>query len=105
MTHCDSFFQARQVLGDNFCQTPQFDQENLKKSCASPRLDDLHSFRRGRRQSEPPELYTPEKSRKTLPLLLEGTLPYRRTRRQSGTRRCSYSFSRSSGPTEPKPRT
>ncbi|XP_047247810.1 mucin-5AC isoform X3 [Girardinichthys multiradiatus] len=75
--------KARQVLGDNFCQTPQFDQENPKKSCASPRLDDLHSFRRGRRQSEPPELYTPEKSRKTLPLLLEGTLPYRRTRRQS----------------------
>ncbi|KAK5602719.1 hypothetical protein CRENBAI_002500 [Crenichthys baileyi] len=77
--------KARQVLGDNFCQTPQFDQENLKKSCASPRLDDLHSFRRGRRQSEPPELllYTPEKSRKSLPLLLEGTLPYRRTRRQS----------------------
>uniref|UniRef100_A0A3B4WXZ2 DH domain-containing protein n=1 Tax=Seriola lalandi dorsalis TaxID=1841481 RepID=A0A3B4WXZ2_SERLL len=35
---------------------------------------------------EPPELlmYTPEKSRKSLPLLLEGNLPYRRTRRQSG---------------------
>ncbi|KAM4743238.1 pleckstrin homology domain-containing family G member 2 isoform 2-T4 [Anableps anableps] len=77
--------KARQVLGDNFCHSPQFDQENLKKSCASPRLDDLHGFHRGRRQSEPPELllYTPEKSRKGLPLLLEGTLPYRRTRRQS----------------------
>ncbi|KAM4590257.1 uncharacterized protein plekhg2 [Fundulus diaphanus] len=77
--------KARQVLGDNFCQSPQFDQETLKKSCASPRLDDLHGFHRGRRQSEPPELllYTPEKSRKGLPLLLEGSLPYRRTRRQS----------------------
>lgn len=38
---------------------------------------------------EPPELlmYTPEKSRKSLPLLLEGNLPYKRTRRQSGTQR------------------
>ncbi|XP_054455178.1 serine/arginine repetitive matrix protein 2 [Anoplopoma fimbria] len=77
--------KARQVLGDNFCQTPQFDQDNLKKSSASPRPDDVHGFHRGRRQSEPPELlmYTPEKSRKTLPLLLDGNLPYRRTRRQS----------------------
>ncbi|XP_040903084.1 serine-rich adhesin for platelets isoform X3 [Toxotes jaculatrix] len=79
--------KARQVLGDNFCQSPQFDQDNLKKSSASPRLDDIHGYHRGRRQSgqEPPELlmYTPEKSRKSLPLLLEGNLPYRRTRRQS----------------------
>ncbi|XP_044057476.1 mucin-5AC isoform X3 [Siniperca chuatsi] len=79
--------KARQVLGDNFCQSPQFDQDNLKKSSASSRLDDIHSYHRGRRQSgqEPPELlmYTPEKSRKSLPLLLEGNLPYRRTRRQS----------------------
>ncbi|XP_029374353.1 uncharacterized protein plekhg2 isoform X2 [Echeneis naucrates] len=77
--------KARQVLGDNFCQSPQFDQDNLKKSSASPRLDDIYSYHRGRRQSEPPELlmYTPEKSRKSLPLLLEGNLPYRRTRRQS----------------------
>ncbi|XP_035535561.1 uncharacterized protein plekhg2 [Morone saxatilis] len=77
--------KARQVLGDNFCQSPQFDQDNLKKS--SSRLDDIHGYHRGRRQSgqEPPELlmYTPEKSRKGLPLLLEGNLPYRRTRRQS----------------------
>lgn len=29
-------------------------------------------------------MYTPEKSRKSLPLLLEGNLPCRRTRRQSG---------------------
>lgn len=29
-------------------------------------------------------MYTPEKSRRGLPLLLEGNLPYRRTRRQSG---------------------
>ncbi|XP_034557524.1 pleckstrin homology domain-containing family G member 3, partial [Notolabrus celidotus] len=77
--------KARQVLGDNFCQSPQFDQENLKKSSALSRFDDIHSYHRGRRQSEPPELlmYTPEKSRKSLPLLLEGNLPYRRTRRQS----------------------
>ncbi|XP_054868247.1 pleckstrin homology domain-containing family G member 2 isoform X2 [Amphiprion ocellaris] len=77
--------KARQVLGDNFCQTPQFDQENLKKSTGSPRLNDIHGFHRGRRQSEPPELlmFTPEKSRKSLPLLLDGNLPYRRSRRQS----------------------
>uniref|UniRef100_A0A8C2WW62 Pleckstrin homology domain containing, family G (with RhoGef domain) member 2 n=1 Tax=Cyclopterus lumpus TaxID=8103 RepID=A0A8C2WW62_CYCLU len=75
--------KARQVLGDHFCQTPQFHQDDQKK--ASPRPDDLHGFHRGRRQSEPPELlmYTPEKSRKSLPLLLEGNLPYRRSRRQS----------------------
>uniref|UniRef100_A0A8D2ZT69 Pleckstrin homology domain containing, family G (with RhoGef domain) member 2 n=1 Tax=Scophthalmus maximus TaxID=52904 RepID=A0A8D2ZT69_SCOMX len=81
--------KARQVLGDNFCQSPQFDQDHLKRSSASPRLDDFHGFHRGRRQSEPPELltYTPEKSRKSLPLLLEGNLPYRRTRRQSGRQR------------------
>ncbi|XP_041851116.1 pleckstrin homology domain-containing family G member 3 isoform X2 [Melanotaenia boesemani] len=77
--------KARQVLGDGFCHSPQLDQEHLKKPAASPRLDDIHSYHRGRRQSEPPELllYTPEKSRKSLPLLLEGNLPYRRTRRQS----------------------
>ncbi|XP_029923211.1 mucin-5AC-like isoform X3 [Myripristis murdjan] len=76
--------KARQVLGDNFCQSPQFDQENLKKSSASPRLDDIQAYHRGRRQSEPPELltFTPEKTRKSLPLLLEGNM-YRRTRRQS----------------------
>ncbi|XP_059188093.1 uncharacterized protein plekhg2 [Centropristis striata] len=76
--------KARQVLGDNFCQSPQFDHD-LKKSSTSPRFDDIHGYHRGRRQSEPPELlmYTPEKSRKSLPLLLEGNLPYRRTRRQS----------------------
>ncbi|XP_037533830.1 pleckstrin homology domain-containing family G member 3, partial [Nematolebias whitei] len=58
--------KARQVLGDNFCQTPQFEQDNLTKLCASPRLDDAHGSHRGRRQSEPSELllYTPEKSRK-----------------------------------------
>ncbi|XP_027136068.1 mucin-12 isoform X2 [Larimichthys crocea] len=75
--------KARQVLGDNFCQSPQFDQD--KKSSTLSRLDDIHGYHRGRRQSEPPEvlMYTPEKSRKSLPLLLEGNLPYRRTRRQS----------------------
>ncbi|XP_019723319.1 uncharacterized protein LOC109514554 isoform X2 [Hippocampus comes] len=78
--------KARQVLGDNICQSPQFEHDHLKKfSSASPRPDDVHAYRRGRRQSEPPQLltYTPEKSRKSLPLLLEGSLPYRRTRRQS----------------------
>ncbi|XP_036817023.1 uncharacterized protein LOC110503626 isoform X1 [Oncorhynchus mykiss] len=71
--------KARQVLGDNFCQSPQFDQDRLKKS--SPRCDEYH---RGRRQSEPPEfIYTPEKAKKSLPLLLEGNLSYRRGRRQS----------------------
>ncbi|XP_010892139.2 uncharacterized protein plekhg2 isoform X1 [Esox lucius] len=68
--------KARQVLGDS-CRSPQFDQEHVN----SPRCDDYH---RGRRQSEPPELiYTPEKAKKTLPLLLEGNLSYRRGRRQS----------------------
>ncbi|TKS80563.1 Pleckstrin -like proteiny domain-containing family G member 3 [Collichthys lucidus] len=77
--------KARQVLGDSFCQSPQFDQDHLKKSSTLSRLDDIHGYHRGRRQSEPPEvlMYTPEKSRKSLPLLLEGNLPYRRTRRQS----------------------
>nr|XP_057935580.1 pleckstrin homology domain-containing family G member 3 isoform X2 [Doryrhamphus excisus] len=77
--------KARQVLGDNFCQSPHLDQDHLTKSSASPHLDDIHTYHRGRRQSEPPELpmYTPEKSRKGLPLLLEGNLPYRRSRRQS----------------------
>ncbi|XP_046718873.1 uncharacterized protein plekhg2 isoform X1 [Silurus meridionalis] len=76
--------KARQVLGDNFCQSPQYEQEPTRKPVPSPRLDDAHGFQRGRRQSEPPEfIYTPEKAKKSLPLLLEGNLPYRRGRRQS----------------------
>ncbi|XP_072248681.1 pleckstrin homology domain-containing family G member 3 [Leuresthes tenuis] len=77
--------KARQVLGDTFCQSPQLDQDHPRRSSASLRPDDIHGYHRGRRQSEPPELllYTPEKSRKSLPLLLEGNLPGRRTRRQS----------------------
>ncbi|XP_043114715.1 uncharacterized protein plekhg2 isoform X2 [Puntigrus tetrazona] len=76
--------KARQVLGDNFCQSPQFDQEPIRKPMPSPRLDDVHNYHRGRRQSEPPEfIYTPEKAKKSLPLLLEGNLPYKRGRRQS----------------------
>ncbi|KAM9468829.1 uncharacterized protein Hap1MRO34_013413 isoform 2-T2 [Clarias gariepinus] len=76
--------KARQVLGDNFCQSPQFEHEPTRKPVPSPRLDDTHGFHRGRRQSEPPEfIYTPEKAKKSLPLLLEGNLPYRRGRRQS----------------------
>ncbi|KAJ7990293.1 hypothetical protein DPEC_G00298810 [Dallia pectoralis] len=68
--------KARQVLGDS-CRSPQFAQDSLK----SPRCDEYH---RGRRQSEPPEfIYTPEKVKKTLPLLLEGNRSYRRGRRQS----------------------
>nr|XP_694345.6 pleckstrin homology domain-containing family G member 2 [Danio rerio] len=76
--------KARQVLGDNFCQSPQFDQEPIRKPMPSPRLDDVHNYHRGRRQSEPPEfIYTPEKAKKSLPMLLEGNLPYKRGRRQS----------------------
>lgn len=30
---------------------PHFEQDNLKKSSASPRLDDIHGYHRGRRQS------------------------------------------------------
>uniref|UniRef100_A0A8C8A026 Pleckstrin homology domain containing, family G (with RhoGef domain) member 2 n=1 Tax=Oryzias sinensis TaxID=183150 RepID=A0A8C8A026_9TELE len=91
--------KARQVLGDSFCQTPQFNQDNPKNSRTSPRPDDFHGYHRGRRQSEPQELliYTPEKSRKSLPLLLEGNLPCRRTRRQSGD---LTAFRQNSGPTE-----
>ncbi|KAM7398799.1 hypothetical protein PAMP_018109 [Pampus punctatissimus] len=56
----------------------QFDRDTLKKSSASPRLDEVHGYQRGRRQSEPQELlmFTPEKSRKSLPLLLDGNLPF-----------------------------
>nr|XP_055053717.1 uncharacterized protein plekhg2 [Misgurnus anguillicaudatus] len=76
--------KARQVLGDSFCQSPQFDPEPIRKPMPSPRMDDIHNYHRGRRQSEPPEfMYTPEKARKCLPLLLEGNLPYKRGRRQS----------------------
>ncbi|XP_065136053.1 uncharacterized protein [Paramisgurnus dabryanus] len=76
--------KARQVLGDSFCQSPQFDQEPIRKPMPSPRMDDIHNYHRGRRQSEPPEfMYTPEKARKCLPLLLEGNLTYKRGRRQS----------------------
>ncbi|KAI1893326.1 hypothetical protein AGOR_G00122570 [Albula goreensis] len=76
--------KARQVLGDNFCQSLQFDHEPIRKPAPSPRLDDSRGYHRGRRQSEPPEfIYTPEKAKKSLPLLLEGNLPYRRGRRQS----------------------
>ncbi|XP_077421282.1 pleckstrin homology domain-containing family G member 3 isoform X2 [Vanacampus margaritifer] len=79
--------KARQVLGDDFCQSPQFERDHLKKklSSSSPRLDDIHAYHRGRRQSEPPELltYTPEKSRRSFPLLPDGNPPHRRTRRQS----------------------
>ncbi|XP_036417146.1 uncharacterized protein plekhg2 isoform X2 [Colossoma macropomum] len=76
--------KARQVLGDTFCQSPQFEQEPNRKPAPSPRLDDAHGFHRGRRQSEPPEfIYTPEKARKSLPLLLEGNVTYRRGRRLS----------------------
>ncbi|KAL0972822.1 hypothetical protein UPYG_G00195170 [Umbra pygmaea] len=68
--------KARQVLGDS-CQSPKFDQDDFK----SPRCDEYH---RGRRQSEPLELiYTPEKAKKSLPMLLEGNLSHRRGRRQS----------------------
>uniref|UniRef100_A0A3B4C0H4 Pleckstrin homology domain containing, family G (with RhoGef domain) member 2 n=1 Tax=Pygocentrus nattereri TaxID=42514 RepID=A0A3B4C0H4_PYGNA len=76
--------KARQVLGDTFCQSPQFDQEPNRKPAPSPRLDDAHGYHRGRRQSEPPEfIYTPEKAKKSLPLLLEGNMTYRRGRRLS----------------------
>ncbi|KPP68131.1 hypothetical protein Z043_113215 [Scleropages formosus] len=88
--------KARQVLGDDFCQSmycPQFDHESIKKMTPSPRLDDARGHHRGRRQSElfmwftlePPEfIYPPEKAKKSLPLLLEGNVSSRRGRRQSG---------------------
>ncbi|KAJ8280703.1 hypothetical protein GJAV_G00057950 [Gymnothorax javanicus] len=76
--------KARQVLGDNLCQSLQFDEEPIRKHAPSPRLDDSRGYHRGRRQSEPPEfIYSPEKAKKSLPLLMEGNLPYRRGRRQS----------------------
>ncbi|XP_026853467.2 LOW QUALITY PROTEIN: uncharacterized protein plekhg2 [Electrophorus electricus] len=76
--------KARQVLGDDFYPSPQFEHELIRKPAPSPRLDDASSYHRGRRQSEPPEfIYTPEKARKSFPMLVEGNLPYRRGRRQS----------------------
>nr|XP_023667932.1 pleckstrin homology domain-containing family G member 2 isoform X3 [Paramormyrops kingsleyae] len=76
--------KARQVLGDNYSQVLQIDHESVKKISSSPRPSDSRGHQRGRRQSEPPEfIYTPEKAKKSLPLLLEGNLPYRRGRRQS----------------------
>ncbi|XP_037123269.1 mucin-5AC isoform X1 [Syngnathus acus] len=78
--------KARQVLGDDFCQSHHFEHERpTKLPWASPRPDDVPAYHRGRRRSEPPAMLalTPEKSRKSLPLLLEANLPYRRTRRQS----------------------
>lgn len=100
--------RVSQVCPDASCVSASpFEQ---KKRSTPPRLDDVHGYHRGRRQSgemrrpflttvgvhpplkvvpvcaEPPELlmYTPEKSRKSLPLLLDGNLPNRRARRQSG---------------------
>ncbi|CAL8352168.1 unnamed protein product [Lota lota] len=71
--------KARQVLGDNFCQSPKFDQDTLKKSSATPRLDNFQGYHRGRRQSEPPALtFTHEKRTSLLQ-------PFNYTRRQSGT--------------------
>ncbi|XP_078785923.1 pleckstrin homology domain-containing family G member 3 isoform X4 [Oryzias latipes] len=97
--------KARQVLGDSFCQTPQFNQDHLKNSRTSPRPDDFHGYHRGRRQSEPQELllYTPEKSRKSLPLLLEGNLPCRRTRRQSAPAKDIEAAFQSNGENPPPP--
>ncbi|CDQ62863.1 unnamed protein product [Oncorhynchus mykiss] len=79
-TNCAQFtIMHNSVTRHLFFTAPQFDQDRLKKS--SPRCDEYH---RGRRQSEPPEfIYTPEKAKKSLPLLLEGNLSYRRGRRQS----------------------
>lgn len=100
--------RVSQVCPDASCVSASpFEQ---KKRSTPPHLDDIHGYHRGRRQSgemrrpfltavgvhpplkvvpvcaEPPELlmYTPEKSRKSLPLLLDGNLPNRRARRQSG---------------------
>lgn len=91
--------KARQVLGDNFCQSPQFDHEPIRKPMPSPRLDDVHNYHRGRRQSEPPEfIYTPEKAKKSLPMLLEGNLPYKRGRRQSAPAKDIEAAFQQSGP-------
>ncbi|XP_059931896.1 pleckstrin homology domain-containing family G member 2-like, partial [Gadus macrocephalus] len=69
--------KARQVLGDNFCQSPHFDQDTLKKSPATPRLDNSRGHHRGRRQSDPPAVTFPCGPRTSL------RQPFNYTRRQS----------------------
>ncbi|TRY89857.1 hypothetical protein DNTS_024921 [Danionella cerebrum] len=55
-----------------------------QKESQCPRLDWMMFTTTIEAEDKPPEfIYTPEKAKKSLPLLLEGNLPYKRGRRQS----------------------
>ncbi|KAM4641463.1 uncharacterized protein O3C94_015835 [Discoglossus pictus] len=76
--------KAKQVLLENsFQYSPDFcvSPEPLK----SPRMDDLWTFPRSRRQSEPPQfMYSPERSKKSFTLLsMDSGSQHRRGRRLS----------------------
>ncbi|KAL8219947.1 UNVERIFIED_CONTAM: hypothetical protein K2H54_036573 [Gekko kuhli] len=78
--------KAKQVLLENsFQSSPEVFADTPKKPLPSPRLDESKGCTRGRRQSEPPEyMYSPERARRSCPiLLLEKSGSYRRGRRQS----------------------
>ncbi|XP_060113771.1 pleckstrin homology domain-containing family G member 2 [Heteronotia binoei] len=78
--------KAKQVLLENsFQNSPEVFPDAPKKPLPSPRLDETKVCTRGRRQSEPPEyMYSPERARRSCPiLLLEKSGSYRRGRRQS----------------------
>nr|XP_056701847.1 pleckstrin homology domain-containing family G member 2 [Euleptes europaea] len=78
--------KAKQVLLENsFQNSPEVFTDSPKKPLPSPRLDESKGCTRGRRQSEPPEfMYSPERARRSCPiLLLEKSGSYRRGRRQS----------------------
>ncbi|XP_054856084.1 pleckstrin homology domain-containing family G member 2 [Eublepharis macularius] len=78
--------KAKQVLLENsFQSSPEVSFDSPKKPLPSPQLDESKGCVRGRRQSEPPEyMYSPERARRSCPiLLLEKSGSYRRGRRQS----------------------
>ncbi|XP_015274270.1 PREDICTED: pleckstrin homology domain-containing family G member 2 [Gekko japonicus] len=82
--------KAKQVLLENSFQrkcfnSPEIFADTPRKPLPSPRPDESKGCTRGRRQSEPPEyMYSPERARRSCPiLLLEKSGSYRRGRRQS----------------------
>ncbi|XP_053328612.1 pleckstrin homology domain-containing family G member 2 [Spea bombifrons] len=76
--------KAKQVLLENGFQQST-DLRLPPDTLKSPWMDDLWTFPRGRRQSEPPQfMYSPQRTKKTFPLLsLNGSSPHRRGRRLS----------------------
>ncbi|XP_029699980.1 LOW QUALITY PROTEIN: pleckstrin homology domain-containing family G member 1-like [Takifugu rubripes] len=62
--------KARQVLGDDLCCLSQFDQDSLKRCSTLLRLDDAHGYPQRQASVQKRQsmlMYTPEKSRKSLP--------------------------------------